>query len=251
MRQIDYKEYTRLRDIVQKRAKRLTAQGLAEPVHFPTVKEIRSGWVSGPEAWQAVRDYYSGGSTVKAVKQTGLVPELKSFQVQPEVESLSDEARKAKRKRQDRLYRQRRQIRKHSTSKAQAKKYESYLKALDTVANTWKKSGFNIGIDLQSLTPAQAQAFAEYMDYRFSQGDFNQHYVIDEFIQDFSKLVNKGYKPKDIIFDFEKFMEDRSLLEQRSENMEGATPEVVNGFWKEFIYHDDEYDDEYDDYLPF
>ncbi|MBO7731061.1 MAG: hypothetical protein J6S67_00860 [Methanobrevibacter sp.] len=245
MKEINYKEYTRLRDIVQKRAKRLVAHGLAQPVHFPTVKEIRSGWVSGAEALEAVKGYYSGGSTLRAVKQTGLIPELKSFRVQPEVEKLSDEARKARKKKQDRLYRQRRQIRKSADNLTQAKKYEGYLKALDTVSKAWKSKGFNIGIDLQSLTPKQAQAFAEYMDYRFSQGDFNQHYVIDEFIQDFSKLMNKGYNPNDITADFEKFLEDRNGLENRALEMNGLSSDVISEYWSEFVYSDDEDDEDY------
>ena len=39
-------EYTKLRDIAQKRQKRLSAAGYAAPIHIPTVKEIKAGIVS-------------------------------------------------------------------------------------------------------------------------------------------------------------------------------------------------------------
>ena len=37
----DFSEYTRIRDIVQKRIKRAVKAGLAPMVHVPTVKEIK------------------------------------------------------------------------------------------------------------------------------------------------------------------------------------------------------------------
>ena len=110
-----------------------------------------------------------------------------------------------------------------------------YLKALETVSRTWRKAGRDIGIDLKKLTPAQAQAFVEYMDYRFSQGDFTQRYVIDEFIQDFSKLLSKGYSAKNIIGDFNLFLENRMQLENRMNNMEGIPAWEFSGLWDEFI----------------
>ena len=56
-KQIDFKEYTRIRDIVVKRNKRAAAAGLAPLVHFPTVKEIRAGYVPAKEALQAVKGF--------------------------------------------------------------------------------------------------------------------------------------------------------------------------------------------------
>ena len=106
---------------------------------------------------------------------------------------------------------------------------------MDTVAKAWKKSGFNLGIDLQSLSPAEAQAFVEYMDFRFSQGDFTQRYVIDEFIQDFSRLLSKGHKSKDITDDFNKFLENRQQLANRADAMEGLSSGEVMSIWDQFI----------------
>ena len=81
----------------------------------------------------------------------------------------------------------------------------------------------------------QAQAFVEYMDYRFAQGDFTQRYVIDEFIQDFSKLLQRGHSANSITRDFEQFLENRNQLSDRYQNMEGLTPDEFQSSWYEFM----------------
>lgn len=230
----DSKEYTRLRDIVVKRNKRAVAAGLASPIHFPTVREIKSGFVDPGQAMRAVKGFHSGGSTVKAIRQTGLAPVMPSFPVAPPERKLSTEEKRQQKRERDRLYRQRRRIRQNALTPEKAKKYESYLKTLDTVTKTWAAKGFDLGISLSSLTPEQAQAFVEYMDYRFSQGDFQQRYVVDEFIQDFSKMIRSGYKPRQITSDFEKFLENRGIVQGRSDAMEGVPGAVINSLWHEY-----------------
>ena len=108
------------------------------------------------------------------------------------------------------------------------------MKVLQTVTKTWSKQGFDLGISLSNLTPEQAQAFVEYMDYRFSQGDFKQRYVVDEFIQDFSKLMQSGYKPGQITSDFEQFLENRGQLQGRSDSMEGLSNAESMSLWHDF-----------------
>lgn len=235
MASIDFKEYTRIRDIVQKRIKRAVKAGLAPMVHVPTVKEIRAGLVSPSEAMRELTSYYSGGSQVKTIRQTGLVPSFKSFPTLPEAPAVSKEQKKQKARERQRDYRRRRKVRETAITPEKGKKYESYLKALETVSRTWKRAGKDIGIDLKSLTPTQAQAFVEYMDYRFSQGDFTQRYVIDEFIQDFSKLLSKGHSPKNIVKDFNLFLENRQQLQGRMDNMEGIPSWEFTGLWDDFI----------------
>lgn len=235
MAKFDFKEYTRIRDIVQKRIKRASAAGLAPMVHVPTVKEIKAGIVNPQEALRALKGYYSGGSQVKVIRQTGLVPEFKSFPTLPELPPLSKEQKKQKERDRQRDYRRRRKVRESAISPEKGKKYETYLKALETVSRTWRRAGRDIGIDLKSLTPSQAQAFVEYMDYRFSQGDFTQRYVIDEFIQDFSKLLSKGHSAKNIVNDFNLFLENRMQLQGRMENMEGIPSWEFSGLWDDFI----------------
>ena len=235
MARIDFKEYTRIRDIVQKRIKRASKAGLAPLVHVPTVKEIKAGIVDPQEALRALKGYYSGGSQVKTIRQTGLVPEFKAFPSLPEEKPLSKSEKKQKQREYQRDYRRRRKVRETAITPEKGKKYESYLKALESVSRTWKRAGKDIGIDLRSLSPSQAQAFVEYMDYRFSQGDFTQRYVIDEFIQDFSKLLSKGHSAKNIVNDFNLFLENRMQLQGRMNNMEGIQSWEFSGLWDDFI----------------
>lgn len=235
MAKFDFKEYTRIRDIVQKRIKRTVSAGLSHMVHVPTVKEIKSGLVDPQEAMRALKGYYSGGSQVKTIRQKGLVPEFKSFPTLPELPPLSKEQKRQRERERQRDYRRRRKVRETAISPEKGKKYESYLKALESVSRTWKRAGRDIGIDLKRLTPSQAQAFVEYMDYRFSQGDFTQRYVIDEFIQDFSKMLSKGYSSKNIVSDFNLFLENRMQLQGRYDQMEGIPSWEFSGLWDEFI----------------
>ena len=229
------KEYTRIRDIAQKRMKRAAAQGLAGSIHFPTIKEIRAGIVDPGQAMRALKNYISGGSTVTAIKQTGLIPEFKQFPTLPPVKKLSEDEKKARKRERDKLYRQRKKIREMTSSPDRIKKGESYLKALDTISRQYKKMGRDIGIDLASMTPSEAAAFVAYMDYRFSQGDFTQMYVIDEFIQDFSKLRSKGHKAGAIVNDFNIFLAHQNEVRGRADAMEGLTPGQTRNLWDQFI----------------
>ena len=231
----DSKEYTRIRDIVHKRNVRQYEAGLSPLVHFPTVKEIKAGFVSPYEAMKELQNYYSGGSTVKAVRQTGYVPEFKSFPQMPPERKKSEAEKRERKRASDRAYRRRKAIRDNATNPAKAKKHESYLKALETVDRTWKKHGVDIGLHLKDMTPAEAKAFVNYMDVRFSQGDFSMHYVIDEFIQDFSKLLQKGHKAGDIIKDFNQFVENQSILRGRSDSMEGMSQSEFSTMWSRVV----------------
>ena len=232
---MDFKDYTRMRDIVRKRNVRLSEAGLSSLVHFPTVKEIKAGLVSPSEAMKAVKEYYSGGSTVKAVRQTGLVPEMKVFPSLPPEQKLNDTEKRMRKRASDRAYKRRKAVRSLTSSPEKQGKYESYLKALQTVQKVWDKAGFNLGLDLSSMTPSEAKSFVAYMDYRFSQGDFTAIYVIDQFIQDFSKLRKAGYKGSDIVSDFNKFLEKETGLRKDADNMEGMSGTGFLSMWDKFV----------------
>ena len=231
---INFKEYTRIRDIVVKRNKRAAAAGLMPIIHFPTVAEIKAGYVDVGQAQRFLKSYYSGGSQVKTIRQTGLIPEIRSFPVMPKPKPLTKAEQKEKRREQQRDYRRRKRVREYALTPEKGKKYESYLKALETVQRTWKRRNFDLGIDLLSLSPSQAQAFVEYMDFRFSQGDFTQHYVIDEFIQDFSRLMKKGHKAESILADYNKFLENRHSMADRMADMEGLSFSDAIQSWYDF-----------------
>ena len=229
-KQSDFKEYSRLRDIVVKRNKRAVEAGLMPVVHFPTVKEIKAGIVTESEARRYVEEYYSSGSQVKSIRQTGLTPEVRSFRELPQD---SEGAKKAKRKRQQREYRQRRRIRTHAPTPEKAERLERFLKGARSFANKFTALGLKPPFDPDNMTPKEAQLFAEYMDYRFSQGDYDQKYVIDEFIMDYAKIRDK-YSPETIVSDFEKFVEDHTGLEERADQMEGLTSDEFDDLWSDF-----------------
>lgn len=231
----DSKEYTRLRDIAQKRIKRAAAQGIAPAVHVPTVREIKSGIVDPGQAMRELKRFISAGSTVTAIKQTGLVPEFREFPQLPPKRKLTTEEQRARKRERDRLYRMRKAIEKEAATSGIAKKHASYLKALQTISRQYKRMGRDLGIDLASMTPKEAAAFAAYMDYRFSQGDFTQMYVIDEFIQDFSKLRNRGHKPGEIVNDFNIFLSHQAEVKARADTMEGLSSDFVNKMWFNFV----------------
>ena len=199
-------------------------------VHFPTVKEIKSGLVTESEARRYVEEYYSSGSQVRTIKETGLTPEVRSFR---ELPKDTESQKKAKRRQQQREYRQRKRLRTHAPSAEKAERYERFLKGARTFANQFTALGMKPPFNPDTLTPKEAQIFAEYMDYRFSQGDYDQKYVIDEFIKDYAE-IRKTHKPEAIIRDFEKFVEDRTGLESRSEAMEGLTTDEFDDFWSKY-----------------
>lgn len=231
----DSKEYTKQRDIAQKRMKRAYSQGLSEYIHIPTIKEIKSGLVNPEAATRALKNYLSGGSTVTAIKQTGLVPEFRKFQQLPEERPLTESEKQDRRRQQARSYRQRKRIREGAKSPENAKRRISYLKALDTFVEGARRQGKNLGIDVSSMSPKEAAAFAAYMDYRFAQGDFTQKYVVDEFIHDYVVLKSQGHKPENIMKDFAAFVKDQLELEDEAAAMDGLSKEETRDFWFDFV----------------
>lgn len=228
----DFSEYTRLRDIAQKRQKRLVAAGLAEPIKIPTVWDIKSGFVDPGQAMRELQNYLSGGSTVKAVRQTGLVPEFRQFPSAPPKKKRTPEELKELKRLRDRQYRQRKRI---IETTGDTEKQKGRINLLKAVATLGRKGFALFGVDVNKMTPSEAADFAEYMEYRFSQGDFTNKYVIDRFVKEYDALKKKGYDTATLKKDFDKFLEDRGQLRSRSDNMEGLTTEELNGLWSEFI----------------
>lgn len=247
----NFSEYTKLRDILVKRNKRAVQAGLAQPVHFPTVREIKAGLVSKYEAFSALKDYYSGGSQLKTIRQTGLVPGFRKYPELPPKEKETLEQSKQRKRDNQKRYRRRQAIREMGIDPEKQKKFQSYLKALENVKKNWSdslerlrgkpKAQATVKLyedlisALDNMTPSQAKAFVEYMDYRFSQGDFTQKYVIDEFVQGFSRLLSKGYQVQDITNDFESFLVKRAEMGETALNMDGLPSSKIMGLWDKFI----------------
>lgn len=234
----DFKEYTRLRDIVVKRNKRAVQAGLMVPVHFPTVKEIKAGYVTPFKAMEAVKTYYSSGSQVQVIRQTGLTPPVYSFPIMPEPKKLTLEEKKEKRRQQNRQYRWKKAVLNSEeyqyADEDTQERYRAYVKAVGSLTRKWIEAGLDIGDYIRKLTPSQVRAMVEYIDYRYDQSSYKKKYVIDEFVADFGYALQKGYSADDIIHDFEKFLSHRDQLEVKATSAEGVTPDEFSELWRSF-----------------
>ena len=208
MADFDYKEYTKQRDIAQKRIKRMQKAGVQIEVHIPTVKELRAGSVDFREQMgKVLQEFVSTGVSL-------------SRQREKERVSYSPEQIRERKRQQARDYR-RRKVAKEYERPAFPKKYQGYLKGLKT-----------LGVD---VPPSKLPAFFEYMDYRFAQGNVSKKYVFDIFVDDYTKMLQKGYKPDQILSDFQKFEADQAALVDRAGKMIGITAEKAISLWDKFI----------------
>lgn len=203
---IDYKEYSRQRDIAVKRIKRLEASGVKLDVHIPTVKEVR-----GEAEFEQSRLF----SALSGFLETGI-----SLTRRREQRKSIERNRAEERRQYQRDYRRRKVAEKYERPNV-PNKYRGYLKGL-------KK----LGVDLK---PSQLPGFFKYMDYRFAQGNASRKYVFDIFVDDYQALLQKGYKPDQILRDYEKFEADQIALGERAGGMNGYTVEQAISSWDKYI----------------
>lgn len=206
---IDYKEYTKLRDIAQKRIKRGQAAGVAIDIHIPTVKELRQ---RGAEAGE-----------IEFIRLTQFLESGFSLARRREAERprMTEEQRRECKRQQSRRYRRQKVAREYAREDYPTK-YLEYLKGLQTMH--------------MDIPPSQLPGFFAYMDYRFSQGSKGEKkYVFDNFVDDFVKMLQKGYNPNQIVSDFRKFEADQAMLEERAGNMTGMNYEKAQNLWDAFI----------------
>ena len=236
---MDYKEYSRLRAIASKRLKRAAAAGYNVDTHVPTVKEVRAS-KNPADYMKAVKRFLNDNdSKLSVVRQTGgLYAQIEVKPSRPK-KPLTD-AQRARRREQNRRSKAKRAVERSATSETDAKKRAGYLKALETVSNKWKEAGIDIGNWLGVLSPKKAQAFADYMEYRFSQGDYKNRYTIDTFIRDFGELVKRDYNFDDIKGDFDNFLDKQKQLSKnrRRTNKYGITEDEVDSAWRKFVKGD-------------
>lgn len=242
MADFNAKEYSRLRSIARKRIERAAAAGAAAPVHIPTVKEARAS--ADPAQYMAAvqRFLSSPGSKLSNVRKDNI--SFTRYDPTPETpvtkrrsKYKSEEERIARRREQKRRSKAKRAVERAAGSEKEARRRVGYLKALETVSEQWKKAGLDVGNWLGVLSPAKAKAFTEYMEYRFSQGDYNNKYTIDTFIRDFGSLLQKGYDFKDIQGDFSAFLARQKVLRgnMRNTNKYGISEDEIDTAWINFV----------------
>lgn len=237
---MDYKEYSRLRSIARKRIERASAAGAAPYVRLPTVKEIKAS--GDPERYlKEVREFLQQpGSSLRYAKKAEIPVvniQITHAPVIKEKKSRNEAERRARRNEQKRRSKAKRAVEKSSGSEAEARKKVGYLRALETVSKEWKAAGIDIGNWLGVLSPAKAKSFVDYMEYRFSQGDYKNRYTIDTFIRDFGELVKKGYDFKDIKADFGSFLLKQKQLKSNSRktNQYGISEDDIDSMWRKFV----------------
>lgn len=204
----DSKEYTRLRDIAQKRIKRGQEAGYGlDGVRVPTVKELRQrGEAAQQIEFMRLQQFLQTGFSLERRRQASR-------------ETLTEEQRRERRREQSRDYRRRKKT--YDYEPVKGKKYREYLKGVKTM-----------GVD---IPPSQLPAFFAYMDYRFAQGAGSKKYVFDIFVDDFKTMIRKGYQPEQILGDFQKFEAEQAEIASRAGSMEGMTAEKAVGLWDEFV----------------
>ena len=236
---MDYKEYSRLRAIASKRLKRAADAGYNVDTHVPTVKEVRAS-KNPADYMKAVKKFLNDNDSKLSVvrKSGGSYAQIEVKPSRPK-KPLTD-AQRARRREQNRRSKAKRAVERSATSESDAKKRAGYLKALETVSEKWKEAGIDIGNWLGVLSPKKAQAFADYMEYRFSQGDYKNRYTIDTFIRDFGELVKRNYNFDDIKGDFDNFLEKQKQLSKnrRRTNQYGITENEVDSAWRKFVKGD-------------
>lgn len=212
---MDFKEYTKLRDIAQKRIKRGQAAGLGIDAHIPTVKELKNyGETAQQIELMRLQQFLETGFSLSRRREESRV-------------ILTEEERRERKRQQSRDYR-RRKVAKEYAREDYPTKYQEYLKGLKTMN--------------MDIPPSKLPAFFAYMDYRFAQGGKGEKkYVFDIFVDDFQKMLQKGYDPNQILGDFQKFEADQAMIADRAGDMSGMDYEKAQGLWDQFI---DNIDDE-------
>lgn len=235
---MDYKEYSKLRSIARKRIERAAAAGLAPYVYIPTVKEVKAS--DNPEQFMYnVRRFLETGTTVRNIRKAPETkfPVLDLPQLPPGVskkQPLTPEQKRSRKNLQNRRSKAKRAVEKAAQTEKEREYHVRYLKALWTMADKWREKGVDIGNWLVSLTPKQAREFVNYIDYRFSQGDFTMNYVIDTFSKNYGTMRQREYSFADIEKDFNQFIIDQQLMKKRKKNTNeyGFTQDEIMDIWE-------------------
>ena len=75
------------------------------------------------------------------------------------------------------------------------------------------------------------------MEYRFSQGDYTNKYVIDTFIRDFGEITKRNYDVSSITDDFNVFLTKQKELKKGKSKADkyGMSSQKANQLWARFI----------------
>lgn len=211
-----YGEYSRARDIAQKRLERLNTAGyVAGDISFPTVKQLKERGISPGTALRAVEDFLN--APTKLIDFRKQPAEKLSFRQTASGVQVGERERQMKRAR-DARYRERvRQLTKDD---------KRFMKAA-------RRLGLNI-------TPSTAKAFTEYVKYRHAQGIGSVKYWMANIVEDYMEATqNKPKTGEAVLADYQRFLADRADLLIASgeigKSPTAQTSDLFNVSWLEFI----------------
>lgn len=202
-------EYTRLRDIAQKRLGRLEAAGLAMPgLSFPKLRDLKTD-TERSRALNELRQFVQAPTQVKQVRPTGNIVAKTSAGI-----VVGDPQKIARNERR----RQQRAARKEA------------LSALTKQQRSMIKGAKSLGI---RIATKDISAFISYMEYRFSQYSDSRFYMFADYAEDFGR-VKKSHGADQIADDFARF---RAEYEQLHEPVDatGYSAAELQNMWNSFI----------------
>ena len=203
-------EYTRLRDIAQKRLGRLAAAGLAVPgLSFPKLRDLGTE-AEKKAALRAVRAFVQAGTQVREVRKTGKVVTQTPrgiLPIDPERESRLARRRETARKRRE------------------------VLAGLTTEQRSMIKGARKLGLTIRT---EDIPAFIEYMEYRFSQYSDSQFYLFADYAEDYGKIKKNRKSVSDIVDDFKRFKESYTGLHDEPEGT-GYSAQELESMWTDLI----------------
>ena len=202
-------EYTRLRDIAQKRLGRLISEGLAPAgLAFPKLREMKTE-AERFRALADVQEFLASGTKLREIRESG-----KAVGLTPAGIVVDDPARLARNARQRERRRERREA----------------LQPLTKQQRSMIKGARSLGVTIK--TP-DIPAFIAYMEYRFSQFSDSRFYLMADYVEDFQKLRKKN-SVESIVSDFARFKNDYEQL-HNPVDVQGYSASEFQNMWNEFI----------------
>ena len=203
---IDYKEYSRQRDIAQKRIKRMQEAGYKIKVHIPTVKELRADPGRASTEFSNLSKFLSGSNSLSAKREAN--------------RPKTPEAKREARREYERMRRRVKVTEAFQQEVGTKTDYKRFIKGI-------KKLGFD-------FKPSQLPAFYKYMEYRFAQGTSSYKYAFATFVEEYDAMLRKGYKPEHIIDDYQQFVADQEATKRKSRRMKGTDNKTAKKYWSQF-----------------
>ena len=220
-----FSEYSKLRDIAQKRLGRLSAAGMkqAAGIKIPTVKELRKEGITAAQAVKDIKQFLSAPTTVKEFRKTpgDLYPAFKADRGRFYTGASAD-------------------IKKRESRRRYREKNKEIYAGLTVDQQKLLKAARKLHV---YISPSQAEAFEEYIKYRHAQGVGSIEYWISTVVEDFRdyRKQNPGHTAESIIKDFDRYVADRKGLTKIFEKIEsGKDPtvkqsDVFNKAWEKFV----------------